>query len=237
MHVYTSIQGTSGFDAALSLMVPLHARQHAAWKDPSPHTTRFVLAEKRVRLEVLDWGGSGRPLVLLAGGGGTAHVFDDFAPKLTPSFHVYGITRRGFAESGFSPEGYGADRLGDDVLAVLDALSLKKPVLVGHSLGGEEMSSVVTRHPSRIAGLVYLEAGYPYAFDNGKGPTMKEFLDAKNLAPHPPPPSDSCLASFAALQECCLRWAWIHLYCDCRRTSWKERDFPDDAMMLVSCPT
>lgn len=59
--------------------------------------------------------------MLLAGGGDTAHVFDDFAPKLKPGFHVYGITRRGFGQSGFSPEGWGADRGGDDVFAVLDA--------------------------------------------------------------------------------------------------------------------
>src|SRR6266851_3669720 len=86
------------------LMVPLHGEQLPPWKDPSPHITRFVTVEKGVRLEVLDWGGSGKPLVLLAGGGDTAHVFDDFAPKLTPSFHVYGITRRGFGESGFLPK-------------------------------------------------------------------------------------------------------------------------------------
>jgi non-heme chloroperoxidase len=109
----------------LSLMGSIRA-QKPVWKDPSPHTSRFVTVEKGVRLEVLDWGGSGRPLVLLAGGRDTAHVFDDFAPKLTPSFHVYGITRRGFGQSGFSPEGYGADRLGDDVLTVLDSLELKK---------------------------------------------------------------------------------------------------------------
>jgi hypothetical protein len=78
----------------VSLMVPLHAHQPPVWKDPSPHTTRFVTVDKDVRLEALDWGGSGRPLVLLAGGGDTAHVFDDFAPKLTPSFHVYGIKSR-----------------------------------------------------------------------------------------------------------------------------------------------
>src|SRR5262245_42625528 len=95
----------------LFLTVPLHAQEAVAWKDASPHTTRFVAVEKGVRLEVLDWGGSGRPLVLLAGGGDTAHVFDDFAPKLTASFHVYAITRRGFGQSGFSPEGWGADRL------------------------------------------------------------------------------------------------------------------------------
>ena len=190
----------------VSLIVPLHALQLPRWKDPSPHTTRFVTVEKGVRLEVLDWGGSGRPLVLLAGGGDTAHIFDDFAPKLTASFHVYGITRRGFGESGFSPDGYGADRLGDDVIAVLDALKLEKPVLAGHSLGGEELSSVATRHPNRVAGLVYLEAGYPYAFDNGKGPSMKEFQDLKNLSPKAPPPSESdpSLASFAALQQACL---------------------------------
>jgi len=225
----------------IALIVPLHAQQLPQWKDLSPHTTRFVTVEKGVRLEVLDWGGSGRPLVLLAGGGDTAHVFDDFAPKLTPSFHVYGITRRGFGESGFSPEGYGADRLGDDVLAFLDALKLEKPILVGHSLGGEEMSSIATRYPSRITGLVYLEAGYPYAFDNGKGPTMKEFQDLKNLAPQAPPPGGSALASFAALQQACLRGLGFtypegELRQQFSTTSdgrvGKQRDFPGDAVML-----
>jgi pimeloyl-ACP methyl ester carboxylesterase len=225
----------------VSLMVPLHVQQRPAWKDSSPHTTRFVTVDKRVRLEVLDWGGSGRPLVLLAGGGDTAHVFDDFAPKLTPNFHVYGITRRGFGESGFSPEGYGADRLGDDVLAVLDSLKLIRPVLVGHSLGGEELSSLATRHPNRVAGLVYLEAGYPYAFDNGKGPSMKEFQDARNIRPQAPPPSESALASFSALRQACLRGLGFtypegELRQQFTTTSdgrvGKERDFPGEAVML-----
>jgi non-heme chloroperoxidase len=187
----------------VSLVVPLHPQQPAPWKDPSPHTTRFVTVSKTVRLEVLDWGGSGRPLVLLAGGGDTAHVFDDFAPRLTASVHVYGITRRGFGESGFVASEYGADRLGDDVLTVLDALKLKRPVLVGHSIGGQELSSVASRHPRHVAGLVYLDAGYPYAFDNGKGPAMKEFQDIR--APQPPPPGEADLAGFDALRQYYLR--------------------------------
>jgi non-heme chloroperoxidase len=223
--------------------VPLHAQQLPPWRDPSPHTTRFVTVQEGVRLEVLDWGGSGGSLMLLAGGGDTAHVFDDFAPKLTPSFHVYGITRRGFGESGFSPSDYGADRLGDDVVAVLDALNLKRAILVGHSLGGEELSSVATRYPSRVAALVYLEAGYPYAFDNGTGPTMKELQDLKNLAPKAPPPSESDpgLASFAALQKACLRalgFTYPEGELRQRFTTTpdgrvgEERDFPGDAIML-----
>jgi non-heme chloroperoxidase len=34
---------------------------------------RFVTVAPEVRLKVLDWGGTGRNLVLLAGGGNTAH--------------------------------------------------------------------------------------------------------------------------------------------------------------------
>ena len=142
----------------------LSAQQPSAWRDPSPHTIRFVTVDKNVKLEVLDWGGSGRPVVLLAGEGGTSHVFDDFAPKLTPGYHVYAITRRGYGASSAPGHGYSADRLGDDVIAVLDALKIEKPVLVGHSIGGEELSSVGSRHPERVAGLVYLDAAWSYAF-------------------------------------------------------------------------
>ena len=85
-----------------ALVTPAYWQQPASWRDPSPHTVRFVTVEENVRLEVLDWCGSGRPVILLAGGGNTAHVYDDFAPKLTADFHVYGITRRGFGASGFA---------------------------------------------------------------------------------------------------------------------------------------
>ena len=130
--------------------------------------------EKDVRLEVLDWGGSGRPIVLLAGGGNTAHVFDDFAPKLTAHHHVYGITRRGFGASVYSSTDRPADRLGDDVVAVIDALHLNRPILVGHSIAGVELSSVANSHPNRVGGLVYLDAAYSYAFDNGNGASIME---------------------------------------------------------------
>lgn len=159
------------------------ATKETAWKDPSPHTAQFVTVEKNVKLEVLDWGGSGRTLVLLAGLGNTAHVFDKFAPKLTSTYHVYGITRRGFGDSSApAPEGanYSADRLGDDVLAVIEALKLNRPVLVGHSIAGEELSSVGSRHPEKVAGLIYLDAGYPYAFyDRAHGDLTMDSIELK----------------------------------------------------------
>jgi pimeloyl-ACP methyl ester carboxylesterase len=149
-------------------------------RDESPHTVRFVTVDGNVKLEVLDWGGSGRALVLLAGLGNTAHVFDDFAPKLTGTYHVYGITRRGFGESSVPESGYSADRLGDDVLEVIDFLVLTRPILVGHSVAGEELSFVGSRHPEKVAGLVYLEAGYFYAFyDRSRGNLTLDALDVQ----------------------------------------------------------
>jgi non-heme chloroperoxidase len=134
------------------------AQPVAEWHDPSPHRVTMVSVERDVTLEVLDWGGAGRPIVLLAGLGNTAHVFDDFAPRLTALGHVYGITRRGYGKSSVPSQGYDADRLADDVVAVLDALKLERPVLIGHSIAGEELSSLAARYSMRARGLVYLDA-------------------------------------------------------------------------------
>src|SRR5262249_9713931 len=140
------------------------ATKDTAWQDPASHRIQMVTVDKAVSLEVLDWGGSGRPLVFLAGLGNTAHIFDKFSPKMTPTYLLSGITRRGFGASSSPASGYSADRLGDDVLAVLDSLKLDRPVLVGHSIAGQELSSIGSRHPEKVAGLIYLDAAYAYAF-------------------------------------------------------------------------
>ena len=125
--------------------------------DRSSHKVSSIAVGKDIRLEMLDWGGSGRPIVLLAGFGGTAHVFDNFAPKLTGYGHVLGLTRRGFGASTAPEAGYSVSRFAKDLLEALNALDLKNAVLIGHSFGGEEMTRAAGVQPNRIAGLVYLD--------------------------------------------------------------------------------
>src|SRR5690606_31620336 len=45
-----------------------------------------------------------------------------------------------------------------------DELELVKPVLIGHSIAGQELSFIASNRPERISGVVYLDAAYRYAF-------------------------------------------------------------------------
>jgi pimeloyl-ACP methyl ester carboxylesterase len=181
----SSIAGKMNWEGTAQILF-VRATKETAW----PHdihcscSVSFVSVGQGVKLEVLDWGGTGRPLVLLAGLGDSAHGFDKFAQKLVAKYHVYGITRRGSGESGTPPPteaNYRADRLGDDVLAVVDALHLQqRPILAGHSIAGEELSSVGSRFPERVAGLVYLDAAYNYAYyDRAHGDFLLNTLEVR----------------------------------------------------------
>lgn len=146
-----------------------HRVAHATWPVPQVKV-KMVQVEPGVKVETLDWGGSGRPVLLLAGLGNTGHAFFKIIPALKQRYHVYSMTRRGFGNSSApapTVANYSADRLGDDVLTVINALALEKPVLIGHSIAGQELSDIGTRYPQKVAGLIYLDAGYWYAFDAG----------------------------------------------------------------------
>lgn len=196
--------------AAVWILAPLLTAspaiaQEAGWRDPSPHTEQFVFVEDSVRLEVLDWGGTGRALVLLSGLGFTAHSFDDIAPELARYGHVYGITRRGFGESDRPDGGYTTPRLADDVRAVMDSLDLVAPVVIGHSVAGFEMSSLGARYPGRVAGLVYLDAEIGSAFSSLAMDSTGQAVPRPDMPPGPPPPGAEDLESFASLRAYMIR--------------------------------
>ncbi|HVA27868.1 MAG TPA: alpha/beta hydrolase [Candidatus Baltobacteraceae bacterium] len=162
---------------------------HVTWPIFQPKRVQMVTVAPGVKDEVLDWGGSGRPVLLLAGLGNTAHDFYTIVPDLMKHYRVYSMTRRGFGNSSAPPAttaNYSPDRLGDDVIAVMTALRMQKPVLIGHSIAGEELSDIATRYPTRVAGLVYLEAGYWYALNDGTATPVPIGTPPPGLPPLPP---------------------------------------------------
>jgi len=151
--------------------------------------SQFVDVGDGVKIEVLDWGGTGRPVVLLAGSGNTAHVFEDFAPKLIQCchVHVYGITRRGFGQSGKPRRGYATPDLAEDDFLVIQALKLQRPILIGHSVAGSEMTFLGQKLPSQLAALIYLDANadpLDFPWDNAEYRAL--VLKAASNAAGPP---------------------------------------------------
>ena len=80
-------------------------------------------------------GGSGQPLVFLHGAGG-ATTADPFLAKLAAKYHLYAPLIPGY---GDSEECHSIRDMLDFTLHtwdVIEALGLKNPILVGHSMGG-----------------------------------------------------------------------------------------------------
>ena len=168
------------------------------WSDKSSHEVSSIAVESNVRVEVLDWRadelGEKPVLFLIPGLGATAHSYDAIAPKLARRYSVIGMTRRGIGSSSRPDQGYDIERLSQDVLQVLDTLGVDTAILVGMSMGGEELSYLGANHPERVAGLVYLDAAYDRTGNeqlSAPAPTV--------LLPSRPPPRPSELMSYEAL--------------------------------------
>jgi pimeloyl-ACP methyl ester carboxylesterase len=158
----------------------------------NPPSSRMVQVGANVALEVVDWGGSGPPLVFLSGITNTAHVFEDFAPAFTERYHVLGITRRGYGKSAATLPANDPDTMVSDLKTVLDSLGVASATFIGHSLAGDEMTPFAERFPDRCKALVYLDAAYD----------RSTYLSRLGSAPPPAPPpmirTDSSSASAVA---------------------------------------
>ncbi len=71
----------------------------------------------------------------------------------------------------------GMERHADDLLAVVDALDLGRPLLTGHSMGGFVAAAFVALHGDRVAGTVLVDGGLPFP-PVPEGVTLDEALAA-----------------------------------------------------------
>ena len=113
-----------------------------------------------VKLHYLDWGGKGQAMLFLPGGGHSAYIFNDIAPKFAESFRVLGLTRRGHGQSDKPKTGYDTGTLVEDIRLFLDAMKIRQVILVGHSMAGDELTRFAGMYPARVIKLVYLDAAY-----------------------------------------------------------------------------
>ena len=111
-----------------------------------------------VRLRYLDWGSDGKmPLVCLHGHTGQAHIWDEFAEAMRSDYHVLTVDQRGHGESEWASTGYARDRFVEDLAAFVDALDLKRFVLVGLSMGGWHSMLYTPDHQDRVERIIIVD--------------------------------------------------------------------------------
>jgi pimeloyl-ACP methyl ester carboxylesterase len=114
-----------------------------------------------VRLQYLDYGGSGPFLILIHGLADDPHSFDDLAPAFTDQRHVIAYARRGSGSSDARGP-YDDATLAADLLGLMDALKIARADLAGTSAGGNEVTRVAGERPERVRRVVYLDAAYDW---------------------------------------------------------------------------
>ncbi|RSN11545.1 alpha/beta hydrolase [Nonomuraea sp. WAC 01424] len=111
-------------------------------------------------LRFADRGGDGPAVVFTHGAGMDHTMFEAQADALGQAGHRTVLwDLRGHGESAQHPGArFTAAGALADLAALLDKLGIDRPVLVGHSLGGNLSQTFVRRHAGRAGGLVVLDS-------------------------------------------------------------------------------
>jgi len=123
--------------------------------------TDSFLFLNNLRFHYLNWGGEGRPLVLLHGLSSNAHIWDYVAPGLAAAgFRVLALDQRSHGLTDRADDGYDFPTIVRDLHAFVETLDLQKPILVGHSWGASTVLQYAVARPSEPAGIVLVDGGF-----------------------------------------------------------------------------
>ena len=124
---------------------------------PAPSERWADIGDIRVRF--LDWGGQGKPVVLLHGLASSANWYDLVAPHLRDDYRIIAPDQRGHGQTSQAVGGYDWKTLTQDVVGLMDELSIPKAAVFGHSWGATVALNVAARAQDRIDALGLIDGG------------------------------------------------------------------------------
>ena len=201
-----------------------------------------MIAVAGCEIFVRDVPGTGTPLVLLHGGGGHTHWFDDVLDHL-PGRRVVLMDFSGHGDSG-RRDRYALGTWSDEIAAVLRAVAGGQATLVGHSMGGRVATLTASRHPDVVAALVLVDSAVPMAPDDewvpsGRPsrvyPTAAAAVARFRLMPPEPPPPAATLARLGrqSIHPVPGGWTWKF---DPRVYSVLLDQAPEHGIATIRCP-
>src|SRR6185312_859546 len=124
---------------------------------------------RQQRFHFLEWGNrDAPPIVLLHGGHQSAHSWDLVSLHLAQHFHVLALDQRGHGDSEWARDvSYTNHEMSLDAEAFICAIGLRRPLLMGHSMGGRNAMLLTRRNPSLLRALAIVDVG-PEVSDRGR---------------------------------------------------------------------
>ena len=121
--------------------------------------SRTAVLSTGLRLQYAEGGTSDRPpVVLVPGMGDSWRSFWPVLERLPPHVHWFAVSPRGHGGSEHPSTGFTVDDYAADLVAFLDALQIRRAVLVGHSSSTFPERQLAASLPARVAGLVLVGA-------------------------------------------------------------------------------
>lgn len=120
---------------------------------------RAVRSGDGLELEVVEFGGAGRPILLLHGLMGRASTWWTVARRLAAHGRVLGLDARGHGRSQAAGP-WTVDRMAADAGDVLEPLG--PAAVIGHSMGGLHGLALAARRPDLVRSLVVEEMGVDF---------------------------------------------------------------------------
>jgi len=124
--------------------------------DKKVNDNPFDILVDGIRVHI-EQSGVGKPLVLIHGLGGPL-MWQRVIKPLSQRFMIVNLHLPGFGESDCPPQSYSTSDYSRFVLHTLDALNLRRVIIVGTSYGGEVAVHISSSHPERIERCILINS-------------------------------------------------------------------------------
>jgi pimeloyl-ACP methyl ester carboxylesterase len=121
-------------------------------------TLKSVKTPDGVTLRYVDTGAGDPPLVFVHGWCCSRVHWREQVPHFAKKHRVIALDQRGHGESDKPDQDYGIPGFVDDLALLIDEVGLRKPVIVGHSMGGAIAMNLARKHPELTRAIVMVDS-------------------------------------------------------------------------------
>jgi pimeloyl-ACP methyl ester carboxylesterase len=124
----------------------------------SPVRDEYIIAGD-LTFHYLQWGEQGPPIICVHGITANAFCFQALADELSSTHRVFAYDLRGRGDSDKPESGYSLSIHANDLAEIIDALELKRPIVMGHSLGAMIGLYFAAHYPEKVSKLILIDGG------------------------------------------------------------------------------